>query len=82
MITGLKVGVVIPAFNEAASLRRLLPLIPRDLCDLVVVVNDGSTDDTSESATRNILPPNKFPYIPPEADPDPGYPVAPGMGIP
>jgi phospholipid/cholesterol/gamma-HCH transport system substrate-binding protein len=28
---------------------------------------------------RNILPPNKFPYIPPEADPDPGYPVAPGM---
>jgi phospholipid/cholesterol/gamma-HCH transport system substrate-binding protein len=27
---------------------------------------------------RNILPPNKFPYIPPENDPDPGYPVAPG----
>jgi phospholipid/cholesterol/gamma-HCH transport system substrate-binding protein len=27
---------------------------------------------------RNILPPNKYPYIPPEADPDPGYPVAPG----
>jgi dolichol-phosphate mannosyltransferase len=50
VIAGLKVGVVIPAFNEAASLRRLLPLIPRDLCDLVVVINDGSTDDTSESA--------------------------------
>ena len=42
-----KVGVVIPAFNEAASLGRLLPLIPRDLCDVVVVVNDASTDDTS-----------------------------------
>jgi phospholipid/cholesterol/gamma-HCH transport system substrate-binding protein len=28
---------------------------------------------------RNILPPNKFPYIPPENDPDPGYPVAPGF---
>jgi phospholipid/cholesterol/gamma-HCH transport system substrate-binding protein len=28
---------------------------------------------------RNILPPNKFPYIPPDADPDPGYPVAPGL---
>lgn len=27
---------------------------------------------------RNILPPNKFPYIPPENDPDPGYPVPPG----
>jgi phospholipid/cholesterol/gamma-HCH transport system substrate-binding protein len=40
---------------------------------------DEREDDTSESATRNILPPNKFPYIPPEADPDPGYPVAPGL---
>jgi phospholipid/cholesterol/gamma-HCH transport system substrate-binding protein len=27
---------------------------------------------------RNILPPNKYPYIPPEADRDPGYPVPPG----
>ncbi|RFD26016.1 mammalian cell entry protein [Mycobacterium uberis] len=25
---------------------------------------------------RNILPPNKFPYIPPSADPDPGTPIA------
>lgn len=24
---------------------------------------------------RNILPPNKFPYIPPGADPDPGMPI-------
>ena len=35
-------------------------------------------DDTPEDG-RNILPPNKFPYIPPENDPDPGYPVAPGL---
>ena len=28
---------------------------------------------------RNILPPNKFPYIAPQDAPDPGYPVAPGM---
>ncbi|MGB7358695.1 MAG: MCE family protein, partial [Mycobacterium sp.] len=27
---------------------------------------------------RNILPPNKFPYIPPEADPEPGAPAPPG----
>jgi phospholipid/cholesterol/gamma-HCH transport system substrate-binding protein len=27
---------------------------------------------------RNILPPNKYPYISPDADPDPGYPVPPG----
>jgi phospholipid/cholesterol/gamma-HCH transport system substrate-binding protein len=38
---------------------------------------DVREDDTPEDG-RNILPPNKFPYIPPENDPDPGYPVAPG----
>lgn len=27
---------------------------------------------------ENILPPNRFPYIPPENDPDPGTPYAPG----
>lgn len=52
MIANLKVGVVIPAFNEAASLERLLPRIPRDLCDLIVVSNDCSTDATSEAARR------------------------------
>jgi phospholipid/cholesterol/gamma-HCH transport system substrate-binding protein len=39
---------------------------------------DVMEDDTPEDG-RNILPPNKFPYVPPEADPDPGYPVAPGF---
>ncbi|MCV7303184.1 MCE family protein [Mycobacterium barrassiae] len=38
---------------------------------------DVMEDDTPEDG-RNVLPPNKFPYIPPEADPDPGYPVPPG----
>ena len=50
MIDGLKVGVVIPAYNEAASLARLLPGISRDLVAEVVVVNDGSTDQTSTTA--------------------------------
>jgi phospholipid/cholesterol/gamma-HCH transport system substrate-binding protein len=40
--------------------------------------SDVMEDDTPEDG-RNILPPNKFPYIPPENDPDPGYPVAPGL---
>ncbi|GAC1510849.1 MAG: glycosyltransferase family 2 protein [Candidatus Dormibacteraceae bacterium] len=52
MISGLKVGVVIPAYNEARSLERILPRIPADLCDLVVVVNDGSTDDTSAASRK------------------------------
>jgi dolichol-phosphate mannosyltransferase len=52
VIAGQKVGVVIPAYNEAASLERLLPRIDRNLCDLVVVVNDCSTDATSEAARK------------------------------
>jgi dolichol-phosphate mannosyltransferase len=52
MIGGLKVGVVIPAYNEAASLEQLLPKIPPHLCDLVVVV-DGSTDATSAVARKH-----------------------------
>lgn len=34
-----------------------------------------SEDQRYEPDSRNILPPNKFPYIPPEADYDPGPPV-------
>ncbi|KAA1250833.1 virulence factor Mce family protein [Mycobacterium simiae] len=44
--------------------------------------------DTPVTDGLNILPPNRFPYIPPDADPDPGIPivgspppgVAPGPG--
>jgi dolichol-phosphate mannosyltransferase len=50
VIGNMKVGVVIPAYNEAASLARLLPKITRDLVDEVVVVNDCSTDETSSAA--------------------------------
>lgn len=52
MIGGLKVGVIIPAYNEAERLSRLLPAIPRDLVDQVLVVNDASTDGTSEAVRR------------------------------
>ena len=52
MIGGLRVGVVIPAYNEARSLERILPRIPTPLCDLVVVVNDGSSDDTSVASRK------------------------------
>jgi phospholipid/cholesterol/gamma-HCH transport system substrate-binding protein len=47
---------------------------------------DVLEDDTPEDG-RNILPPNKFPYIPPQVDPDPGPPlvqlppgIPPGQG--
>jgi len=48
---------------------------------------DQREDNHYEPPGRNILPPNKFPYIPPQVDPDPGPPVvqlppgvAPGPG--
>jgi dolichol-phosphate mannosyltransferase len=50
MFDVLRVAVVIPSYNEAARLSRLIPAIPRDLVDEVIVVNDQSTDDTSAVA--------------------------------
>jgi glycosyltransferase involved in cell wall biosynthesis len=48
VIGGLRLGVIIPAYNEAERLKRLLPAIPMDLVDQVVLVDDASTDATSE----------------------------------
>ncbi|HMC83290.1 MAG TPA: glycosyltransferase family 2 protein [Candidatus Polarisedimenticolia bacterium] len=45
-----RVAVVIPAFNEETSLPLVLRAIPRDRVDKVVVVDNGSTDNTSAVA--------------------------------
>jgi hypothetical protein len=42
-----KVAVVIPVFNERKSLPLVVADIPRDLVGEIVVVDNGSTDDTS-----------------------------------
>ncbi len=47
MLDGRRVGVIIPAYNEDRRLDELLPKIPRALVDLIIVINDGSTDNTS-----------------------------------
>jgi glycosyltransferase involved in cell wall biosynthesis len=52
VLANLKIGLVVPAYNEAERLDRLLPTIPTDLIDLVVVVDDASTDVTAEVARR------------------------------
>ena len=48
----LGVSLVIPALNEAASLPRVLEDVPADLIKEVIVVDNGSTDDTASLARR------------------------------
>lgn len=45
MFEGKKIGLVIPAYNEAENIGTVLRKIP-DYIDLIVVVDDGSADDT------------------------------------
>lgn len=45
-----KIGVVIPARNEAASIAKVLRDIPAVLAPLVVVVDNNSTDGTAQIA--------------------------------
>jgi len=46
----LRVSLIIPALNEAASLGRLLDEVPSGLLYQLIVVDNGSTDGTAEVA--------------------------------
>jgi glycosyltransferase involved in cell wall biosynthesis len=45
-----RASIIIPAFNEAASIGLVLDEIPRDDVDEIIVVDNGSTDDTAAVA--------------------------------
>jgi len=47
-----KVSVVIPAYNEAMSIGSVIAEC-KAFCDEIIVVDDGSTDDTAEIAKRS-----------------------------
>ena len=48
----MRISVVLPAKNEAEGLRRTLPSLKAHLPDAeIIVINDGSTDDTEAVAT-------------------------------
>lgn len=46
MIDGMKVAVVLPAYNAGRTLRQTVAEIPRDLVDDIILTDDCSNDDT------------------------------------
>ncbi len=50
MYRGLSVIAVAPVFNEAAKIGKVVARMPREIVDEVLVVDDGSTDDSAEVA--------------------------------
>lgn len=48
----LKVGIIIPAYNEEMNIKKVLSRIPKNISNNldVIVIDDGSTDNTSEIA--------------------------------
>ena len=52
MLNGLKITVVMPAYNAAQTLLETYAAIPRDVVDDVILVDDASQDDTVSVAQR------------------------------
>ncbi len=46
MVKGKKIVVVLPAYNAAKTLEKTYSEIPFDIVDEVILVDDGSSDDT------------------------------------
>ena len=51
MYKGLRVAAVLPAYNESSYIETAVTMLPREIFDDVIVVDDASTDRTGELAT-------------------------------
>jgi glycosyltransferase involved in cell wall biosynthesis len=52
MLNQKRIAVVMPAYNASKTLERTYGEIPRDLIDLVILVDDHSRDDTADLSRR------------------------------
>ena len=46
----MKISVIIPAFNEQQAIGEVVRAVPKDRIHDIVVVDNGSTDDTAKKA--------------------------------
>ncbi len=50
MFAGLRVLAMAPCFNESVKIREVVRRTPRDVVDELLVIDDGSTDDSAQVA--------------------------------
>jgi glycosyltransferase involved in cell wall biosynthesis len=57
MLNNQSICIVMPAFNAASTLEQTFREIPKDIVDNIILVDDGSTDQTSQVALELGLSP-------------------------
>ena len=56
----MKVTLLIPTLNEITGMKAIMPLIKKEWCDQILILDGGSTDGTVEWARANDCAPILF----------------------